>query len=238
MKLSLFILWFQNFSLTKKRVLGEVVEGAEVGWYVTVFVKEVGRHLVEKMSSPVVLSSLLPHEHRMSVVNMAVRRSLLSHSRPVKSKERLVFHCGFRRFAACPVFSQHTNGDKHKYERFFMEGETVVMTTFAPITFPPAPILVFQEQSSGDHCLLATGSLLSVDPDRIVFKRTVLSGHPFKVVTLVLGLFSERPSIAFIYFRSTRESLPSGSCSLIARILNGSNLWSCEPSTEGGVISR
>jgi len=192
------IFQFQNFSLTKKRVLGEVVEGAEVGWYVTVFVKDVGRHLAEKMSSPVVLSSLLPHEHRMSVVNMAVRRSLLSHSRPVKSKERLVFHCGFRRFAACPVFSQHTNGDKHKYERFFMEGETVVMTTFAPITFPPAPVLVFQEQSGGDHGLLATGSLLSVDPDRIVVKRTVLSGHPFKVhkrVSTVRFMFFNREDI-------------------------------------------
>ena len=25
-----------------------------------------------------------------------------------------MFHCGVRRFAACPVFSQHTAGDKHK----------------------------------------------------------------------------------------------------------------------------
>ena len=34
------------------------------------------------------LVSLLPHEHRMSVVNLAVRRAQISHKLPVKSKVR------------------------------------------------------------------------------------------------------------------------------------------------------
>jgi len=192
------IFQFENFDRTRRRVLAEEVGGAEVGWYVTVYLVGVGKHLATTQSTKsLVLTSLLPHEHRMSVLNMAVRRSPLSGDIPIKSKSRLVFQCGWRRFAACPIFSQHTNGNKHKYERFFRDGN-IVMTTFAPISFPPAPVLVFQEHPSGKQSLLATGSLLSADPNRVVVKRTVLSGHAFKVhkrICTVRFMFFNREDI-------------------------------------------
>ena len=175
------IFQFENLARTRKRVMEEEVEGAKVGEYVTVYLVGVGAHLAASLpTAGLVLVALLPHEHRMSVINMVVRKSPLAREAPVKSKQRLVFQCGWRRFAACPTFSQHTNGNKHKYERWFREG-LVVMTTFAPITFAPAPVLVFQELPDGRHSLLATGSLLSADPNRVVVKRTVLSGHPFQI---------------------------------------------------------
>jgi len=189
---------FENFDRTRRRVLSEETTGAEVGWYVTVFISGVGRHLVTP--GPLVLTALLPHEHRLSVVNMAVRRHQAGPApAPIPAKSRLVFQLGWRRFASCPLFSQHTNGNKHKAERWFRDGN-IVMTTFAPITFPPASVLVFQEdtQEPGRLSLLATGSLLSCDPNRLVVKRTVLSGHPFKVhkrVCTVRFMFFNREDI-------------------------------------------
>ena len=52
---------------------------------------------------------------------------------------------------------------------------------FAPIIFPPSSVLVFREKKDGSTVLVATGSVHSVNPDRIVVKRAVLSGHAFKV---------------------------------------------------------
>ncbi|XP_023320999.1 pre-rRNA-processing protein TSR1 homolog [Eurytemora carolleeae] len=141
------IFQFENFLRTKKRILSEAVTGAEVGWYVKIYVKGVGAHLKPQ----------------------------------IEERDRLIFHCGWRRFASCPIFSQHSTGNKHKYERYFRD-DVVVMTTFAPITFPPAPVLVFQELTDGTHSLLGSGTLLSADPDRVIVKRTLLSGHPFKVL--------------------------------------------------------
>lgn len=57
----------------------------------------------------------------------------------------------------------------------------MVATTYAPIMFPPASVLVFREKKDGTQVMVATGSVLSANPDRIAVKRVVLSGAPFKV---------------------------------------------------------
>jgi pre-rRNA-processing protein TSR1 len=61
----------------------------------------------------VFVTGLLPHEQCLSVLNIVLNRTNDSEI-ILKSKERLIFHVGFRRFASAPIYSQHTNGDKHK----------------------------------------------------------------------------------------------------------------------------
>ena len=144
------IFQFQNFNRTKKAILAreDVLDGAETGQHVTLFIRDVPKHLIkpylEETGRPLVVYGMLPHENKMSVLNFVVKRHTLGHQNPIGSKERLIFHCGYRRFAACPIFSQHTNGSKHKYERFWRSDSTVVMTIFAPIFFPPCSIVACQ----------------------------------------------------------------------------------------------
>jgi len=178
------IFQFENFRRTRKRVLNEERIGAEPGNYVKVHVKNVPSHLAASLPSnyPLSLIGILPHEQRMSVVNFVLKRNNSSADQtPIPSKERLVFHCGYRRYAASPIFSQHTAANKHKFERFFRPASVVIATVFAPIMFPSSSVLLFREHKDGAHVLVASGSVQSINPDRIVLKRIALSGPLFKV---------------------------------------------------------
>jgi pre-rRNA-processing protein TSR1 len=177
------IFQFKNFRQTKKRIMSDEREGGAMpGWYITLHIDKVPREFMESYEPgrPIIAYGMLPHEQKMSVVNFVIKRHH-SNNEPIKSKERMIFHVGYRRFAASPVYSQHTNGTRHKYERFLSDDGTTVATVYAPILFPPATVIMFKEKANGNHELIATGSVLSVNPDRIVAKRVVLSGHPFKI---------------------------------------------------------
>lgn len=179
------IFQFDNFRRTTKRVLmgDDETEDTIAAWsYVRIHVSHVPKAFMDNYhpGSPVVLFGVLPHEQKMSVLNLVVKKCS-EVTRPIKSKERLIFHIGFRRFSACPVFSQHTNSSKHKFERFLPANTATAATLYAPITFPPAPVLVFQDRPFGNQELVAKGTMLSVDPDRIISKRSVISGYPFKI---------------------------------------------------------
>ncbi|XP_067866919.1 pre-rRNA-processing protein TSR1 homolog isoform X1 [Heterodontus francisci] len=180
------IFQFQNFTRTKKRIFNEIKEeeGAMPGWYVTVHICKVPVSMMEcfKTDVPLVLFTLLPHEQKMSVIHFLLRRHV-SNTEPIKSKEEMIFHCGCRRFRVPPLYSQHTAANKFKYERFLRSNTTVVGTVYGPITFPPSSVLMFKQRANGMHDLIATGSVLKADPDRVVVKRITLSGHPFKIMT-------------------------------------------------------
>ncbi|KAL9908240.1 tsr1 ribosome assembly factor [Glossina fuscipes fuscipes] len=178
---------FQNFDRTKRRILSESKEisGAMPGWYITIYIRNVCKNKWElfksgRQTDNVVVYGLLQHEHKMSVMNVVLKRTPDSEV-PIKSKERLIMQCGYRRFIVNPIFSQHTNGNKHKFERYFRPHTTICATFYAPIQFPPAPILAFKINPDSTLALVARGCLLSCNPDRIILKRVALSGVPMRI---------------------------------------------------------
>ncbi|DAZ99793.1 TPA: hypothetical protein N0F65_001302 [Lagenidium giganteum] len=153
------------------------------GVFVTLHVRDVPLQAYQNrvQAGPLVLGALLKHENRMSVLNFSIQRAS-TFTDPIKSKEELAFHCGFRRFTAKPIYSdQSLKSDKHLFQRFLPQGGWSVATIYAPVTFQPASVLMFRENGMIPHELVASGTLMSVNPDRIVLKRVVITGTPVKV---------------------------------------------------------
>ena len=100
---------------------------------------------------------------------------------------------GFRSFLTKPVYSEsNLNCDKHKFERFLQGDRFSMASCFGPVCVSNCPLLVFKRNN--DHCsrsnnvngttltaadramgsgwsLVATGSLVNVEPDRIMLKK-------------------------------------------------------------------
>lgn len=114
------IFQFENFNRTRKRIYKEhdnIDEAIQPGWYITINILRVSSEIFKAFATvenqPLVVFGLLPYENKMSLLNIVLKHSY-NYSQTIKSKDRLVFQCGFRRFATCPIFSQHTTGTKHK----------------------------------------------------------------------------------------------------------------------------
>ncbi|KAL9255003.1 Pre-rRNA-processing protein TSR1-like protein [Drosera capensis] len=192
---------FDNFARTQKHVLAKALELDQSsrkdgclppGSYVALHIKEVPVNIASKLSlrakvMPVISCGLLQHESKMSVLHFSIKKHD-SYEDPIKSKEELIFHVGFREFVARPLFSSdNLNSDKHKMERFLHAGRFSVASIFAPISFPPLPLIGLkskEEEGTSSLVLAAVGSLKSIDPGRIILKKIILTGYPQRVSKL------------------------------------------------------
>ncbi|XP_012464860.2 uncharacterized protein LOC105783761 [Gossypium raimondii] len=189
---------FDSFARTQKHVVAKALkveqEGrddcAPVGSFARFYIKEVPFHAASNLcaasrTAPIVLCGLLQHESKMSVLHFSIKKHD-SYDAPIKSKEELIFHVGFRQFVARPIFStDNINSDKHKMERFLHAGRFSIASIYAPISFPPLPLIALKNAAGADTpAVAAVGSLRSIDPDRIILKKIILTGYPQRVSKL------------------------------------------------------
>ena len=97
-----------------------------------------GRHLV--------LSTLFPHECKVSTMHFKIRRTL-ENAEIVPSKALMEFSCGFRRMVIRPTFSMELNAagkrDKSKFMRFLRKDKSIVATAYCPIVYSPCKVICF-----------------------------------------------------------------------------------------------
>lgn len=68
---------------------------------------------IAQSENPLVVYGLLAHEHRMTVLNLSIKRSP-EYTHPIRCNEELVFQVGYRRFKAKALFSELSPGKLHK----------------------------------------------------------------------------------------------------------------------------
>ncbi|XP_024973103.1 pre-rRNA-processing protein TSR1 homolog [Cynara cardunculus var. scolymus] len=186
---------FDNFTRTQKHVLSKALDmeqGSEdecvpANSYVKLHITEVPTHIASKLcvlvkTMPVIACGLLQHESKISFLHFRVKKHE-TYTEPIKAKEELIFHVGFRQFVTRPTFaSDNFNSDKHKMERFLHAGRFSIASVYAPISFPPLPLIVLKSRGdSSPPALAAVGSLKSIDPDKIILKKIILTGYPQRV---------------------------------------------------------
>lgn len=190
------IFQFENYKRTQQRILRMTEDApAKVGLRVCIVLSNAPARMAAGFdhSRPFVAFGLQQYEHQMSVVNFSLIRND-EYMEPVRSKDPLVLHMGFRRYNIRPLFSQNTPGGKgtnnvHKFERFLKHGVSTIGTIYAPIQFGKAPVSLYLPTSSASSesgeepvpTVVATGSSMEADPTRIMAKRILLTGAPFKI---------------------------------------------------------
>lgn len=192
------LLQIEDYKGSRNQCIREALAGGVApGSRVNIRLRDVPMALKEREPRPLALFSLLRHEHKHSVVNINM---ILSSSveNPIKSKAELIIQCGPRRLAINPIFSTsgNTPNNVHKYDRFLHPGRSAIATFVGPVTWGAIPILVFRKATTQDPEVMegsstggtissleavGTGTTIPPDPSRVVAKRVILTGHPYKI---------------------------------------------------------
>lgn len=191
------LLQIPDYKKAKKQAIREaLVGGVQPGKRVNVHLHNVPLSLQKSYDSkqPLAMFSLLCHEQKRTIVNFTITLGS-DYPAPIRSKDELILQCGSRRFIINPLFSQtgNTPNNVHKFQRYLHPGQTAVATFIAPLTWGTVPALFFKkledpEPSVSDQTvgisglqLIATGTSQAPDRARVIAKRIILTGHPYKI---------------------------------------------------------
>ncbi|CRH01407.1 ribosome biogenesis protein TSR1, putative [Plasmodium relictum] len=100
---------------------------------------------------PLVLSSLLPFERKVTVVNMEIMRTPF-YCDKVESKEIFEIVCGFRHFMSRPIFSEQIikgTQSKAKYEKYLKSGDKYVASIYGFTTVTSSPVFIIKKNMQG-----------------------------------------------------------------------------------------
>lgn len=191
------LLHIQDYRGSRNRCIREaLVGGAAPGTRVKVHIRDVPLSLKERGSNPISLFSLLRHEHKHSVANINMTLNS-DYAQPLKAKEEIIIQYGPRRVIVNPIFSNlgSTPNNVHKLERFLHPGRSTVASFIGPICWGLMPVLAFKRKSRSTEEtdtmvdidedeqleLIGRGSTMAPDCSRVVTKRAILTGHPYKI---------------------------------------------------------
>jgi pre-rRNA-processing protein TSR1 len=178
-----------NAAVTREALVG----GVPAGTRVSVHLKNVPLSLRDsyKPSKPLALFSLLRHEHKRAVCHFKITLSS-DYPEPIRSKTEMILQVGPRRLVINPVFSNlgNSSNNVHKFDRFLHPGRSAVASFIGPMTWGSVPALFFtrpdpeavaNDPNAAPLVLIATGTSLPPSSQRVIAKRIILTGHPYKI---------------------------------------------------------
>ena len=191
-----------NYKAAKNQMVNEALAGGiAVGTRVEVHIRigEASIAELQSLARPQGLFSLLRHEHKRTGVNHSIMLSS-DYPAPLRSKDELIMQCGPRRMIINPLFSLagNTPNNVHKFDRYLHPGRTAIASFIGPLTWGSVPTLYFKRttntvenadaetmtdapSSTSSLELIGTGTSLAPSTNRIIAKRIILTGHPYKI---------------------------------------------------------
>lgn len=187
----------------KEAIHGGVKPGTRINLHISI--PQENMVLVQSLPAPTSAFSLLRHEHKRTSLNTSITLSSELEA-PLRSKEQMILQCGPRRLMINPLFSQagNTPNNVHKFERYLHPGRTAIASFIGPMLWGSIPCLYFKQTlpnapidevedlaaamktQNDNHVkpgleLIATGTVLPPSTNRIIAKRIILTGHPYKI---------------------------------------------------------